>query len=294
MDINFDNIQALDTMVSAAFQKGLTTADTSYEAIATVLTSSGKYNTYTWLGQITSLREWVGDRVIDEIAGHSYTLVNKKWEKTLAIPADDIKDDQYGNYAFVAEDIGKDAVASKGRLVWKALQDGELATSLGYDGVPFFSANHPVGDGVQSNIMPGAGPAWYVMDLSKTLKPLIFQLREDVTVTALINPTDANVFFSDKYIWGANARFNAGYGMWQTAVKSKDVLTDETLGEARARMRSFTDDAGVPLAVVPTTLVVGASNEMAALKLVNAMNLATGETNINKGLYKLIVSPYLP
>lgn len=294
MDINFDNIQALDTMVSAAFQKGLTTADTSYEAIATILSSNSRYNTYTWLGAMTSLREWVGDRVVEEIAGHAYTLVNKKWEKTLAIPADDIKDDQYGNYALVAEDIGKSAIASKGQLVWKALENGELATSLGYDGVPFFSTLHPVGDGVQSNIMPGAETPWYVMDLSRTLKPLIFQLREDVTVTALINPTDANVFFTDKFIWGANARYNAGYGMWQTAVKSKDVLDEETLAEARARMRSFTDDAGVPLAVVPTTLVVGISNETAAMKLVNNMNLANGETNVNKGMYQLVVSPYLP
>ena len=50
---------------------------------------------------------------------------------------------------------------------------------------------------------------------------------------------------------------------------------------------------GQLLAMNPTTLVVGPSLEVTAEKLLNNLVLASGESNITKGKYKLIVSPYL-
>lgn len=292
MLVNLESLQSLGTLLSAAYAEGLTTGDASYEAIATVVPSNNKSNTYAWLGSVPTMRKWVGDRIIKELAGHKYTLENEDYEATIAVDRNDIEDDSFGVYAPMASMLANEAKNHKGRLVTKLLEDG--ITNLGYDGVPFFSTAHPVGSGTQSNFIDGVEAPWYVLDLSKPIKPFILQIRRDAELVPLTKADDANVFFLKKYIWGVDGRYAAGYSFWQMAVRSEAALTEANLAAARALMRGFNDDSGVKLAMVPTTLVVGISNEVAAMKLVNNLNLANGETNINKGQYKLIVSPYLP
>lgn len=292
MLVNLESLQSLGTLLSAAYADGLTTADTSFEAIATIVPSNNKSNTYAWLGSVPTMRKWVGDRILKELAGHKYTLENEDYEATIAVDRNDIEDDSFGVYAPMASMLANEAKNHKGRMVWDLLDDGIV--NLGYDGVPFFSTAHPVGGGTQSNFIDEAADPWYVLDTSKPIKPLILQIRRDAELVALTNPEDANVFYAKKFVWGIDGRYAAGYSFWQMAVRSEAALTETNLSAARALMRGFTDDSGTKLAMIPTTLVVGASNEVAAMKLINNLNLATGETNVNKGMYKLIVSPYLP
>ena len=63
--------------------------------------------------------------------------------------------------------------------------------------------------------------AWYLLDVSKTLKPLILQINKKVEFVALDNPTDENVFMKDAFLYGTRSEDNAGYGLWQLAAKSK-------------------------------------------------------------------------
>lgn len=63
--------------------------------------------------------------------------------------------------------------------------------------------------------------AWYLMDTRKTLKPIILQINKSVEFVALDNPTDENVFMKDAFLYGIRAEDNAGYGLWQLALKSK-------------------------------------------------------------------------
>jgi phage major head subunit gpT-like protein len=286
MLINTENLQALHTMLSAAYAQGISKADVSFQDIANTLPSNNKSNSYAWLGAMSGVREWLGDRVVDQLSGHTYELKNRTWEKTISVLKEDIEDDQLGMAALAAEDLGNLAQAHKSRHVWETLAAGEVGE--GYDKVPFFSEVHPDGmGGTQSNLIAGASAPWYVMDLSRTLKPLIFQLRKDVELVSKTNPEDHNVFWNKTFVWGTDARYAAGYAFWQTAVKSKVALTEDNLAAARARMRGFHDDQGEPLACAPTTLVVGVSNETTAEKLLQNLVLANGESNINKGKYRL-------
>jgi len=291
--INLEQIQNLHVALSAAYADGLVLADSSYEQLATIVPSTTRSNTYAWLGQVPGMRKWVGDRIIKELVGHSYTLENQDFELTIAVDRNDFEDDNFGIYTPMAANMAYEGKTHKSRLVYELLEDGE--NQNGYDGQPFFSATHPDGQGgTQSNLIAGAGPAWYVMDLSRPIKPLIFQLRRDVELVALTQPTDANVFMTKKFIWGIDGRYNAGFGFWQMAVKSKATLNEDNLAAARALMRSYVDSDGKLLGMVPTTLVVGPSLETAAEKLLMNLVLANGESNVNKGKYKLIVSPFLP
>lgn len=61
---------------------------------------------------------------------------------------------------------------------------------------------------------------WFLFDLSKPLRPFIFQNREDLKFVAQDKLTDEHAFMSRIYRWSAFRRNNAGYGMWQTSFGS--------------------------------------------------------------------------
>ena len=68
--------------------------------------------------------------------------------------------------------------------------------------------------------LAGDAKAWYLLDTSRSIKPLIFQQRKKPEFVNLDSPNDQNVFMSKKYIYGVDCRDNAGYGLWQMAYGS--------------------------------------------------------------------------
>ncbi len=62
--------------------------------------------------------------------------------------------------------------------------------------------------------------AWYLMATGGVIKPLIFQQRKKPEMVTLTRPTDENAFMRAEFLYGADARGNAGFGLWQCAYKS--------------------------------------------------------------------------
>lgn len=62
---------------------------------------------------------------------------------------------------------------------------------------------------------------FYLMDTTRPIKPLIWQKRKDPEFVALTAPTDENVFWRKEFIYGVDARGNAGFGLWFLALKVK-------------------------------------------------------------------------
>ncbi len=58
------------------------------------------------------------------------------------------------------------------------------------------------------------GTTWYIADLSRPIKPLIWQLRRALNLVAMVNPDDMNVFLMKQLMWGLEGRGRAGYGPW--------------------------------------------------------------------------------
>lgn len=70
-------------------------------------------------------------------------------------------------------------------------------------------------------VVPGLTTGyWAVADLSKPLKPLVWQTRRAVEFAALDSLTDEEVFKRRILRWGADYRGVAGYGFWQLMVGS--------------------------------------------------------------------------
>jgi phage major head subunit gpT-like protein len=62
---------------------------------------------------------------------------------------------------------------------------------------------------------------WYLIDDSKPIKPFVYQDREAPTFTYLTDPTSDNVFNKKEYVYGVDARGQAGYALWFLALKAK-------------------------------------------------------------------------
>ena len=300
MIINNTNIGLLTTGFNAAFSTGLGSVPPLYQNIAMQVKSSTASNTYAWLGDIPGMREWLGDRVINSLGLHGYTITNKAFEATVGVKRHDIEDDQFGVYTPVFNALGEAAARHPNELTFNLLKKG--TTTACYDGQNFFDHDHPVLDehGKErsaSNIFgAGSGPAWYLMCLTRTIKPLIFQDRATAKFTYLNTDTAENVFMRNEYLYGADMRCNVGFGLWQLAVMSKEPLTSETYEAARAMLTGMTGDYGKSLAITGDTLLVPTALEGAALRVTEAELTALGGvavSNVWAKTAKTLASPWL-
>ncbi len=292
-------ITSLRAGFSKAFQDALQATESDWQKIATRVPSSSASNTYGWLNQFPTLREWVGDRVLKDMAAQAYQVSNKLYEGTVSVKRTDIEDDTVGVYTPLFAEMGRAAATHPDQLVFDLLKAGHTTTC--YDGQNFFDTDHTVYPNVDgtgtatqvSNVQSGAGAAWYLLDTSRALKPLIFQERTKPELEAMTATNDEGVFVSDSYRYGIRYRCNAGLGFWQMAYKSQAALDATNFNAAMTAMMGIKADGGRPMGIKPTVLVVPPSLRAAAIEIVKNERLANGASNPNYGVVDLIVSPWL-
>ena len=274
-----------------------TDAPANWDKVSMVVPSGSAEETYGWLGQFPQLREWLGgSRIVKDLAAHSFTIANRKFESTVGVERDDFDDDRLGIYSPMFAEMGHLAKQHPDELLFGLLASG--FTEFGYDGQPFFDADHPSkdADGAQvtvSNVQDGAGPAWYLLDTSRAVKPLIWQERAKYDFQTVNSLQDNEVFMTDTFKYGVRARVNAGFGLWQMAYASKAALTAENYAAARAAMQAFRGDNGGILGTKPTVMIVSPGQESEALDILSSPLLANGGTNKWSGTAELIVTPYV-
>jgi phage major head subunit gpT-like protein len=290
MIINSAALAALGAGFKTSFDLGSESYTPIYQKIAMDVASTGSSETYIGLGNTTMFREWLGDRVIQNLSAFDYTIKNKDFENTIGVPRNAIEDGNLGQFDFRFKSIGQDAAEHPDRLIFELLEKGE--SELGYDGQYFFDTDHEVNGASVSNVTAGAEPSWYLLDSTKQIKPLIFQKRKDYNFVSLIDETDENVFFRKEYIYGVDARVNAGFGLWQLAHKSSADLTATNFEASKTAMTGLINENGKPMRVRPSILLVPPSLESKALSIV-APTLANGATNVNANSVEVVVASWL-
>lgn len=307
MNINAATLDAIFYNFDTRFQAVFAAMKRQTELVATEIPSGSRSTRYPYLDKIPRLREWLGPRVVQNVATRGYEIVNKDYELTVEVDRNDIEDDQIGVYGPVVDMIAQQSALWPDDLVIDAIRNG--GSRLCHDGQYFFDTDHPVdidnaGAGTQSNLATGtaltdnnlqakitqmqqwkgrdgrslrinpthlvvgpdlyptanrivgmdliatANPAgggsanmmqsnllrnvvtpvlmheltdtgvWYLMDLSKPIKPIIFQRRKSPQFVSFTNPTDSTVFENKKFKYGVDSRGAAGYGVWFTALKA--------------------------------------------------------------------------
>jgi phage major head subunit gpT-like protein len=233
------------------------------------------------------------------MAAHGYTIVNKLFESTVSVKRTDIEDDEVGIYKPLFGEMGRAAKSFPDELVYGLLRLG--LSTLCFDGQYFFDVDHPVypnvdGTGeaaVVSNLDAGTDPAWYLLDTSRVLKPVLFQERTKPELSSMTDGKDEAVFMTDAYRFGIRYRCNAGFGFWQTAYCSKKPLTDANFNAAYDAMTAFRADGGRPLGIKPTLLVVPTNLRTPAAEVVQVARRSDGSDNPNANLVDVLVTPWL-
>lgn len=308
MILNEGTLTTLFTAFTAAYKAGFESAPSHWNRVAMRVVSTAREEEYGWIRANAGLREWIGDRVVNKLSMEGFKIKNRKFEHTVSVMRDDVADDRFGVVAPMFNEMGRLARAHPDELVFSLLGSG--FAELGFDGQFFFDTDHPVFDAngdvtSVSNVTAGGNPAWYLIDGTKSLKPLIFQEREEYIMQRMDRPGDENVFLREEFLYGIRARVNAGFGLWQLAHASKAELNADNYGAARVAMQRITADGGRKLGISPNLLVVPPELEQTARQLLfgGSRIVATGApagdtshvsvTNEWRESAELIVTPYL-
>lgn len=297
MLLNTTSLRALYTGFSTAFQGGFDGVAPQYAEVAMTVNSTTAENQYGWIGQMPNVREWIGDRVIQNLDLHDYAIRNRTFEQTVGVFREHIEDDNLGIYNPLFQELGRAVAVFPDQLVWPLLKAG-FAT-LCYDKQFFFDTDHPVLDETGatisvSNSGGGSGAAWYLADTTRAIKPIIWQSRKPFNnLIRKDREDDDNVFNSRTFVYGTDGRCNVGFGFWQLVYGSKQTLDATNYEAARAAMIGMKGDFGRPLGIRPNKLIVPPSLEGAGRRLLQSQLVNGGESNPWAGTAELVVVPWL-
>ena len=135
-------LQAFFNQLETRFQAAYARRTSYWKMFAELCPSSTETNIYSWLAELPDMREWVGEKKALNLKARAYAILNKNFENTLVIDRNKLADDQAGVYSRYPELQADVADRWPELLVSQALING--TTAIGYDGVAFFSASHPV------------------------------------------------------------------------------------------------------------------------------------------------------
>ena len=296
MIISNTNLDALRVGFKTEFQRGLGMAPLLRDRVAMTVRSTTFESRYGWLKKMPGMREWIGARVVDNVAEASYSIANRHFEKTVSVDRNDIEDDNLGQYAPMFTELGELAAALPEQLVWALLNAG-FSTNC-WDGQFFFDTDHPILDanGAETtfaNTDGGSGTPWFLLSTNRSVKPIIYQERKPAEFVTKDRPEDDKVFDNRMFVYGVDLRCNVGYGFPQMAWGSRQTLNGANYAIARAGIQNMKGDGGRPLGLVPNLLVVPPSLESAGRLIVNSDYGTGGITNEWRGTAELLVVPWL-
>ncbi len=151
MLITPSSLRDLMVTVDLRFKAAYQAVTPLHPLLASTLPSGARSNVYPMTAKTAKLREWLGERLLQNLNAYRYTLANRRFEATIEIDRDDIEDDNIGVYNGTVDDIGQQAKLWPDDLLFAAI----LANGAGYDGVAMFSDTHVIGTRTLDNNFAG-------------------------------------------------------------------------------------------------------------------------------------------
>jgi phage major head subunit gpT-like protein len=140
MLINKTNVDDVFRNIRATFNVALQAAETQYQQLATILDTNQIVEKMDWVGNLPNWRKWVGDKIVGNLAAHTYALTCEEYESTIAVKRRDLEADRLGIYKMQATSQGELAAYFPEERVGAAVNAG--FTDACWDGKPFFATNH--------------------------------------------------------------------------------------------------------------------------------------------------------
>lgn len=287
MDTNRANMNMFFQNINLRFKNGFGRAPSNWQRYCDIVPGTGAQTIFPFLEQNGGMTEWIGDRQISRLTSDKLTIVPRKFSAAIAIPRDDIEDDQYDIYGNKIEELGFNSDKIWDDLV-EELLTVRAATAKWADGAAFFGTTRKYGKNVIANkgtavlsstsykaarvamrefkghngkalgvtpnlllcgpgnedvafdilknellVKSGEGGSiknvwyntadvlilnelagdyanyWFLLDITKTLKPIAVLQRKQPTLVRKDQDTDDNVFDRDEYVYGTSARGEA-------------------------------------------------------------------------------------
>lgn len=267
------------------FNDVLKTQNSDYLKIATEVKANTISVDYSWIADMPSMREWVGDRVLNELSAWNYSIAKKDWESSIKVHRDVIEYDNLGIVKPRIKDLAAAVPEHYNSMSFGLLEsNGEC-----YDGKKFFASDHEINGAQFSNlgkleltqssftdtmiamgrlIKDNGNPlrirptllvvppeleakatelfstekrangssnpyfkkveilvcpyltkkkAWYLLDTSRSVKPIILQINKRAEFVAQDKLDDEAAFMRKEFRYGVDTEDNVGYGLWQMA-----------------------------------------------------------------------------
>jgi phage major head subunit gpT-like protein len=153
MDINAAGLATIRRMIVTAWQKGLEwkpPVDLSF--LFSDFPSTTESNFYPWMDLTPKFREWLGDRVFNNIRSNFFAVLNRIFEKSERMPATLIKDDKWQTYMPIFGMYG----AAWQQLLYDLVVEVLTGNPLTYTGKALFATDHAYGDYTISNLVTDA------------------------------------------------------------------------------------------------------------------------------------------
>lgn len=151
MKLTRENLDNLFAAVNVRLNKGLAKGWNDWTKFAMPVISTTSLEKYPMLLATGAMREWIGERIVNDSTGSMLTVRNRDFEKTEGVSRNDLEDDTFGYFAPLWEAIGVEAGNLWGRLATEALTNpGNWA-----DGAAFFG-NRKIGKATINNAVSGA------------------------------------------------------------------------------------------------------------------------------------------
>lgn len=292
MTISAAALAELKSTLSAKFATDLAArVEKAYEAFVTRDTFGSEGYVPFLIGGVGAGQEWTDTRVMRAINEYGIRYVGKLYENSVKIKKTTLADNIAAKAATIGAKMAVSADAHEEIQAYNVL----ASNPNGFDGDPLFGLDHKYSDAegadTFANVIDGAAAAWYLVNK----EALIIADREGEGYTAQVYGGDNTEidFVEDSLAIGWRARKIFAPGFWANAMKCKTALTADNLQSAIALKATFKNDTGELLGNPFTHLVVGRSNEAAALKLLKAALINGGDTNVYLNRLQLIVSDQL-
>ncbi len=140
MILNDNTMRGAFVAFNTVFNKAFQETENQYPRVAMEVPSGTRDETYAWLGAVPSMREWIGEREAKNLSAYGYTIKNKDFELTVAVPRNDLEDDCIGVYKPMFQDLAHNARRHSDKLVFGLFPRG--FTEKCFDGKPFFCESH--------------------------------------------------------------------------------------------------------------------------------------------------------
>jgi phage major head subunit gpT-like protein len=159
MELTTPVLQQFFQLLDFSFQNYMKQVPSFYDQVATVMPSATEQNVYPFLAMYPGVKEWVGPRVVNNLASRSFVVVNKHWETTMGMDKNKFADDTFGFYSKGTEVAAIQIAEFRDRRVAAVIEAG--VTTNCWDNQFFFDVDHPVdfdnaAAGVQANKLVGA------------------------------------------------------------------------------------------------------------------------------------------